>query len=85
MALRLPAWLDGYEAEDAAEVGAHLKAVGLASEKGMLSCRFSAARLAEHMRGNKMWDGMVRFVLVRRIKLVRGIGAAFTSGNVPGE
>ena len=78
MAFRLSARLGLCEAEDAARVGAHLEAVGLASEVGMLNRRFSAARLVGHMRRDKKTrDGALRFVLVR------GIGAAFTSGEVP--
>ena len=78
MAFRLSARLGLCEAEDAARVGAHLEAVGLASEVGMLNRRFSAARLIGHMRRDKKTrDGALRFVLVR------GIGAAFTSGDVP--
>jgi shikimate kinase / 3-dehydroquinate synthase len=54
--------------------------VGLASEIGMLNRRFSAARLVGHMRRDKKTrDGTLRFVLVR------GIGAAFTSGDVAEE
>jgi shikimate kinase/3-dehydroquinate synthase len=46
----------------------------------MLNRRFSAARLSEHFRHDKkMRDGVLRFVLVR------GIGQAFTSGDVPAE
>ena len=78
MAFRLSARLGLCEAEDADRVGAHLEAVGLASEIGMLNRRFSAARLVGHMRRDKKTrDGALRFVLVR------GIGAAFTSGDVP--
>ena len=45
----------------------------------MLNRRFSAAALIGHMRRDKkVRDGALRFVLVR------GIGQAFTSGDVPG-
>ena len=44
----------------------------------MLNRRFSAAALIGHMRRDKkMRDGALRFVLVR------GIGQAFTSDDVP--
>ena len=58
-------------------MAAHLDAVGLPSEPGMLNRRFSAARLVAAMRRDKkMRDGRLRFVLAR------GIGEAFTSGDV---
>ena len=44
----------------------------------MLNRRFSAATLIGHMRRDKkMRDGTLRFVLAR------GIGEAFTAGDVP--
>ncbi|WP_459676226.1 3-dehydroquinate synthase [Acidisoma sp. 7E03] len=61
-------------------VEAHLTAVGLPSALAMLNRRFSAARLLGHMRRDKkMRDGALHFVLVR------GIGEAFTSRDVPAE
>jgi shikimate kinase/3-dehydroquinate synthase len=61
-------------------VEAHLASVGLPSELSMLNRRFSAASLVRHMRKDKkMRDGALHFVLVR------GIGQAFTSKDVPDE
>ena len=78
LAFRLSARLGLCEPEDAARVGAHLEAVGLPAELGMLNRRFSAGRLIGHMRRDKkMRDGALHFVLVR------GVGQAFTSGDVP--
>ena len=78
LAFRLSARLGLCEPEDAERVSAHLEAVGLPSGPGMLNRRFSAGRLVEHMRRDKKTrDGALRFVLVR------GVGAAFTSGEVP--
>ena len=78
LAFRLSERLGLCEPEDAARVGAHLEAVGLPSGPGMLNRRFSAARLVAHMRRDKkMRDGALHFVLVR------GIGGAFTSKDVP--
>jgi len=77
LAFRLSARLGLCEPEDAARVGAHLEAVGLPAELGMLNRRFSAGRLVAHMRRDKkMRDGALHFVLVR------GVGQAFTSGDV---
>jgi shikimate kinase/3-dehydroquinate synthase len=51
--------------------------VGLPSGLDMLNRRFSVARLIGHMRKDKkMRDGTLHFVLVR------GIGEAFTTGDV---
>ncbi len=62
----------------AVRVAAHLESVGLASEPGMLNRRFSAGRLVAAMRRDKkMRDGRLHFVLAR------GVGQAFTSGDVP--
>ena len=62
----------------AGRVAAHLDAVGLPSGPGMLNRRFSTARLLAAMkRDKKMRDGRLRFVLLR------GVGDAFTSGDVP--
>ena len=59
-------------------VTAHLEAVGLPTGPGMLNRRFSAGRLVEAMRRDKKTrDGRLRFVLVR------SVGDAFTSGDVP--
>jgi shikimate kinase/3-dehydroquinate synthase len=80
LAFRLSARL-GLCAEDEAErVVRHIDSVGLPAELRALNRRLSAARLMSHFRRDKkMRDGVLRFVLVR------GIGAAFTSGDVPGE
>ena len=46
----------------------------------MLNRRFSAATLIGHMRRDKkVRDGALKFVLAR------GIGQAFTAGDVPAE
>ena len=46
----------------------------------MLNRRFSAETLVGHMRRDKkVRDGALKFVLVR------GVGQAFTSGDVPAE
>jgi len=78
LAFRLSVGLGLCEPEDAARVAEHLQAVGLPSEPGMLNRRFSAGRLVAHMRRDKkMRDGALHFVLVR------GVGQAFTSAEVP--
>ena len=78
LAFRLSARLGYCTAAVADRVAAHLEAVGLPSEPGMLNRRFSAARLIAAMRRDKkMRDGRLHFVLAR------GIGEAFTSGDVP--
>ncbi len=78
LAFRLSARLGLCAPGDAERVEAHLAAVGLPNEIGMLNRRFSASRLMAHMRRDKkMHDGALRFVLVR------GIGQAFTSSDVP--
>ena len=78
LAFRLSAGLGLCDPEDAARVAEHLQAVGLPSEPGMLNRRFSAGRLVAHMRRDKkMRDGVLHFVLVR------GVGQAFTSSEVP--
>ena len=80
LAFRLSARLGHCSAGDAARVAAHLEGVGLPSEIGMLNRRFSAGRLIAGMRRDKkMRDGRLHFVLAR------GIGRAFTSGDVPAE
>ena len=54
--------------------------MGLPAELGQLNRRLSAARLIGHMRRDKkMRDGALTFVLAR------GIGQAFTCGEVAGE
>ncbi len=78
LAFRLSARLGHCAPEDAARVAAHLEAVGLPSEPGMLNRRFSATRLIANMkRDKKMRDGTLHFVLAH------GIGQAFTSADVP--
>ena len=78
LAFRLSANLGLCEADEAERVIAHLNAVGLPGELPMLNRRLSAARLLGHMgRDKKNRDGQLRFVLTR------GIGRAFTSGEVP--
>ena len=78
LAFRLSAALGHCDAGLADRVEAHLAAVGLPSELSMLNRRFSTARLMDRMRRDKkMKDGHLQFVLVR------GIGEAFTSREVP--
>jgi shikimate kinase/3-dehydroquinate synthase len=78
LAFRLSARLGLCDPADAERVVAHVAAVGLPAELGMLNRRFSAARLLAHMRRDKkMRDGRLHFVLVR------AIGDAFTSADVP--
>jgi shikimate kinase/3-dehydroquinate synthase len=78
LAFRLSARLGHCAPEVAARVALHLESVGLASEPGMLNRRFSAGRLVANMkRDKKMRDGQLHFVLAR------GVGQAFTSGDVP--
>jgi len=80
LAFRLSARLGHCAPEVAARVAAHLEAVGLPSEPGMLNRRFSAARLISNMRRDKkMRDGTLHFVLAH------DIGQAFTSGDVAEE
>ncbi len=80
LAFRLSARLGLCPEADADRVTAHLAATGLAAELRMLNRRFSAATLIGHMRRDKkVRDGRLKFVLVR------GIGAAFTSSDVPTE
>lgn len=77
LAFRLSERLGYCPSRDVERVGAHLERVGLPSGPGMLNRRFSAARLIAAMRRDKkMRDGRLQFVLVR------GIGQAFTSGEV---
>jgi shikimate kinase/3-dehydroquinate synthase len=80
LAFGLSARLGYCAPEDGARVRAHLEAVGLPTEIGMLGRRFSAERLIGHMRRDKkMRDGALHFVLVH------GIGQAFTTRDVPAE
>jgi shikimate kinase/3-dehydroquinate synthase len=80
LAFRLSQKLDVCPRADADRVTAHLEATGMPSEIGMLGRRFSLQRLISHMqRDKKMRDGKLGFVLVR------GIGDAFTSRDVPAE
>ena len=80
LAFRLSARLGLCDAADADRVMAHVAAVGLPSDLGMLNRRFSAEKLMAHMRRDKkMRDGKLHFVLVR------GIGEAFTSSDVPAD
>ena len=58
----------------------HIARCGMAARLHELGRRFSAAQLVSHMqRDKKMRDGRLAFVLAR------GIGAAFTSRDVPAE
>jgi shikimate kinase/3-dehydroquinate synthase len=80
LAFRLSARLGHCDAADAERVIAHLTEAGLPAELRMLNRRFSAATLIGHMRRDKkVQDGALKFVLVR------GIGRAFTSSDVPAE
>ena len=78
LAFRLSARLGLCAPADAERVVAHLAAVGLPAELAHLNRRFSAPALIGHMRRDKKTrDGRLIFVLAR------GIGEAFTQGNVP--
>ncbi|MGH7057149.1 MAG: 3-dehydroquinate synthase [Acetobacteraceae bacterium] len=78
LAFRLSVRLGNASAEDTVRVVRHLEEAGLPSGIGMLNRRISAGRLIEHMRRDKkVRDGALTFVLVR------GIGRAFTSRDVP--
>ena len=80
LAVRLSTRLGHCPPATAERVAAHLEAVGLPSEPGMLNRRFSAARLIANMRRDKkMRDGQLYFVLLR------DVGQAFTSADVPDE
>ena len=80
LAFRLSTQLGHCTQADATRVAAHLEAVGLPSEPGMLNRRFSATRLIANMkRDKKMRDGRLHFVLAH------AIGQAFTSAEVPEE
>ena len=78
LAFRLSARLGLCDGEDAERVSTHLESVGLPSGLNMLNRRFSAATLIANMRRDKkMRDGTLHLVLAR------GIGEAFTTGDVP--
>jgi shikimate kinase/3-dehydroquinate synthase len=78
LAFRLSARLGLCPPADAERAIAHIADIGLPAELSMLNRRFSAATLISHMRRDKkMQDGVLKFVLVR------GIGRAFTSSDVP--
>jgi shikimate kinase/3-dehydroquinate synthase len=80
LAFRLSAALGLCTAADADRVIAHLTAVGVPAELAHLNRRLSAKRLIGHMRHDKKTrDGKLTFVLAR------GIGAAVTRNDVPGE
>ena len=80
LAFRLSARLGHCAAEDASRVVSHVAAMGMPAELRMLNRRFSAATLIGHMRRDKkVRDGALNFVLAR------GIGQAFTAGDVPAE
>ena len=80
LAFKLSARLGHCSREDAERVVAHVTSVGMAAELRMLNRRFSASTLVGHMkRDKKVRDGALHFVLVR------GIGQAFTSSDVPAE
>ena len=78
LASRLSARLGLLPATVAGRIAAHLEAVGLPSGLGMLNRRFSAAALLAHMkRDKKVRDGQMHLILLR------GIGEAFTTADVP--
>ncbi len=80
LAFRLSARLGVSPEADAARVISHLASVGLTAELSLLNRRFPAAGLLQHMQGDKkVRDGALTFVLVR------GIGHATTSREVPRE
>jgi len=80
LAFGLSAKLGHCAPELRSRVEAHIASVGLPAELSMLNRRFSAATLIRHMRRDKkMRDGALQFILVR------GIGEAFTSRDVPEE
>jgi shikimate kinase/3-dehydroquinate synthase len=78
LAFRLSARLGLCAPEVAERVVAHIASVGLPAELGSLNRRHSASALIGHMaRDKKVRDGQLHFVLVR------GVGQAFTSSEVP--
>lgn len=77
LAFRLSARLGICAESDADRVVSHVAKVGLPAEIATLNRRFSAATLIGHMRKDKkVRDGALKFVLAR------GIGQAFTSGDL---
>lgn len=80
LAFKLSARLGHCSSAEAERVVAHMAGTGLPAELSMLNRRFSAATLIGHMRRDKkVQDGALKFILVR------GIGRAFTSADVPME
>ncbi len=80
LAFRLSARLGHCSMADADRVVSHVAALGMPAELRMLNRRFSASTLIGHMaRDKKVRDGALKFVLVR------GVGQAFTSSDVPSE
>ncbi len=80
LAFRLSARLGLCPQADAGRVIAHLESVGLPAEPAHLNRRLSASRLMSHMRRDKkMRDSKLNFVLAR------GVGQAFTCGEVAAE
>jgi shikimate kinase/3-dehydroquinate synthase len=80
LAFRLSARLGLCGEADVDRVAGHFGAVGLVADMRLLNRRFSAGTLIGHMRRDKKTrDGALTFVLVR------GIGEAFTSRDVPVE
>ena len=80
LAFRLSARLGHCAADDADRVVSHVAAMGMPAELRMLNRRFSAETLIGHMRRDKkVRDGALKFVLAR------GIGQAFTAGDVPAD
>ena len=80
LAFKLSARLGHCSQADVDRVVSHIASVGMAADLSMLNRRFSAATLMGHMRRDKkVRDGALNFVLVR------GIGQAFTSSDVPAD
>jgi shikimate kinase / 3-dehydroquinate synthase len=80
LAFKLSARLGHCSQADVDRVVSHIAAVGMGADLSMLNRRFSAATLMGHMRRDKkVRDGALNFVLVR------GIGQAFTSSDVPAD
>jgi shikimate kinase / 3-dehydroquinate synthase len=78
LAFKLSARLGHCSMADADRAVSHVAGVGLPAELSMLNRRISASSLIGHMRRDKkVRDGALNFVLVR------GIGEAFTSSDVP--
>jgi shikimate kinase / 3-dehydroquinate synthase len=80
LAFRLSARLGHCAAHDVDRVVSHVATLGMPAELRMLNRRLSAETLIGHMRRDKkVRDGALQFVLAR------GIGQAFTAGDVPAE